>query len=147
MNLERLSIVANMMEENEAFFQEGFFTMKGPSEEEIESFERQLGCKIPESFLWFVRKYGYGGCYFEILGYGINGKAIFVTETLKQRENDLPQNLIIIENCDEYYNCINADDGSIVTWSRYDKDGVIKAFDSFEDYWENCVKNAIENLD
>lgn len=41
--------------------------------------------------LRFLNKYGHGGFFFEFLGYGLTGNPLFVRETLKQRENGLPE--------------------------------------------------------
>ena len=97
--------------------------------------------------MWFLKKYGHGGFFFEFLGYGLTGNPLFVRETLKQRENGLPENLMVIENCDEYVACINTDNGNIVSWSNYDNDGMIVKQTCFEDYFIDCIENAIDNYD
>lgn len=79
------------------------------------------------------------------MGYGINGKAIFAEETLLQRDNVLPHNLLIIQNCDEYYDCINVSTGMVVTWSLYNRDGVVSKNLDFFDYLIAEIENAIEN--
>ena len=109
--------------------------------------EQELGFEIPENYLWFLKKYGHGGFFFEFLGYGLTGNPLFVRETLKQRENGLPENLMVIENCDEYVACINTDNGNIVSWSNYDNDGMIVKQTCFEDYFIDCIENAIDNYD
>lgn len=133
-----------LIKNNEEVF-EGAFLMNKPSEEAVKIAEQQLGFTIPECYLWFLNRYGYGGFFFEFLGYGLTKEAIFAQETLKQRENGLPKNLMVFENCDEYVVCIDVQDGSIVSWSHYDKDGIIKKNDCFEDYFLECLNNAIEN--
>ena len=97
--------------------------------------------------MWFLKKYGHGGFVFEFIGYGLTGNPLFVRETLKQRENGLPENLMVIENCDEYVACINTDNGNIVSWSNYDNDGMIVKKTCFEDYFIDCIENAIDNYD
>lgn len=121
--------------------------MTKPSDEDIKKAEQELGFEIPESYIWFLKQYGHGGFFFEFLGYGRNGNALFVRETLKERKNGLPANLLVIENCDEYVVCINTDNGNIVSWSHYDNDGIIMKQVSFEDYFIDCLNNAIDNYD
>lgn len=127
-------------------FQDAFL-LTNPSDEDIKRAEQELGFEIPENYLWFLKKYGHGGFSFEFLGYGLTGNPLFVRETLKQRENGLPENLMAIENCDEYVACINTDNGNIVSWSNYDNDGMIVKQTCFEDYFIDCIENAIDNYD
>lgn len=136
--------IQTIIKDNAEVF-ENVFLMRNPSTEEIEQAEQELQFKIPENYLWFLKQYGHGGFFFEFLGYGLNGDALFVKETLKQRANGLPANLLVIESCDEYVVCINVDDGNIVSWSHYDNDGIIKKNDCFEDYFIECLENAVEN--
>ena len=70
---------------------------------------------------------------------------MFVEETLKQRESGLPLDLLVIENCDEYFVCINTNSGNVVSWSIFDNEGVTKMDDSFLAYFLDCVENAIDN--
>ena len=106
-----------------------------------------FGMSRAEKHFCFVRS-------FEIVTY-VAGKTfiikyinpLFVRETLKQRENGLPENLMVIENCDEYVVCINADNGNIVSWSNYVNDGMIVKQTCFEDYFIDCIENAIGNYD
>ena len=145
MEIKRAQI-KTLIEDNMKVF-EGAFFMTKPSEEDIKKAEQELGFEIPESYLWFLKQYGHGGFFFEFLGYGRNGNALFVRETLKERKNGLPANLLVIENCDEYVVCINTDNGNIVSWSHYDNDGIILKQVSFEDYFIDCLNNAIDNYD
>lgn len=138
--------IKTLIEDNTGVF-ESAFLMTEPSDEDIKKAEQELGFEIPESYIWFLKQYGHGGFFFEFLGYGRNGNALFVRETLKERKNGLPANLLVIENCDEYVVCINTDNGNIVSWSHYDNDGTIRKQVSFEDYFIDCLNNAIDNYD
>ncbi|MDO5155917.1 MAG: SMI1/KNR4 family protein [Eubacteriales bacterium] len=140
---EREQII-ELIQTNEEVFEDAFLEKKA-TDEEITQAEEVLGFEIPESYVWFLKEIGHGGCMFEFMGYGLTGKAIFADETLSQRENGLPDNLMIIQNCDEYFDCINVEDGSIVTWSQYDKDGVIDKAEDFYSYFLECIEDAIEN--
>ena len=106
-----------------------------------------LGFVIPEEYVWFLKTYGHGGFFFEFLGYGLNGKAVFVEKTLQEREFGLPKELLVIENCDEYVYCININSKEIISWSKYDNDGIIKVASNFFEHFLNNIDNAIENFD
>lgn len=138
--------IKTLIEANVEVFEDAFFMTK-PSDQDIKKAEQELGFAIPESYLWFLKQYGHGGFFFEFLGYGFNGNALFVQETLNERKKGLPANLLVIENCDEYVKCINIDNGNIVSWSHYDNDGVIVKYASFEEYFIDCLNNAIDNYE
>lgn len=138
--------IKSIIEANAEVFDDAFL-MTNPSDEDIKKAEQELGFKIPESYIWFLKQYGHGGFFFEFLGYGRTGNALFVKETLTEREKGLPDNLLVIENCDEYVKCINVDNGNIVSWSHYDNDGVIMRYNSFEEYFMDCLNNAIDNYE
>lgn len=143
MQIKRKQIETLIKDHAEVF--QGVFLMKGPSSEDIKKAEQELGFSIPESYIWFLKQYGHGGFFFEFLGYGLNGDALFLRETLRQRANGLPANLLVIESCDEYVVCMNIDNGNIVSWSHYDNNGMIQKNDCFEDYFIECLENAVEN--
>ncbi len=145
MQIKREQIEA-LMKDNEKVFQDAFLLVR-PSNEEIKKAEQVLGFEIPESYLWFLNQYGHGGFFFEFLGCSLTGNLLFVKETLKQREYGLPTNLLVIENCDEYVVCINTDNGNIVSWSHYDDDGMLVKQTCFEDYFIDCLNNAIDNYE
>ena len=138
--------IETLMKDNEKVFQDAFL-LERPSNEEIKKAEQVLGFEIPESYLWFLNQYGHGGFFFEFLGCSLTGNLLFVKETLKQREYGLPTNLLVIENCDEYVVCINTDNGNIVSWSHYDDDGMLVKQTCFEDYFIDCLNNAIDNYE
>ena len=79
------------------------------------------------------------------MGVGLTGRAIFLDETLDARKYGLPQNFVIIENVDEWQNCIDCNTGKIVSW---DQSGYIKEEnDCFDDYLKEQFEEALENLD
>lgn len=145
MDITREQIQARI-EANAEIFEDAFFMTK-PSDKDIQKSEQELGFKIPESYRWFLKEYGHGGFFFEFLGYGITGSALFVQETLKERKKGLPDNLLVVENCDEYVMCINTDNGNIVSWSHYDNDGILMRYASFEEYFMDRLNNAIDNYE
>ncbi|MBR6149138.1 MAG: SMI1/KNR4 family protein [Lachnospiraceae bacterium] len=133
-----------MINANKNIFSDAFLDRKATDEEILQAEER-LGIKIPEDYKWFLKTFGHGGYMFEFLGYGLDGSAIFVDETLCQRESGLPDNLMVFQHCDEFFDCLNSDDGSVVTWSPYDDAGIIEVDDDFIMYFYDCVQSAIEN--
>ena len=138
--------IAELIKNNGEVFEDAFL-MRFPTDEELADTEKELGFAIPEEYVWFLKTYGHGGFFFEFLGYGLNGKAIFVAKTLYEREFGLPKELLVIENCDEYVCCIDINSKEIVSWSKHDSDGIIKVADSFYEYFLCKIDNAIENFD
>lgn len=57
-----------------------------------------------------------------------------------------PENFLVIEDCDEFYHCLDTSNGKIASWSQYDNDGVIYRFDNFYDFFRDNLENAIENF-
>ena len=122
------------------------FLMRFPTDEELSEASVKLGFDIPDEYVWFLKTYGHGGFFFEFLGYGINGNAIFVEKTLYERKFGLPPELLVIENCDEYVVCIDSATGKVVSWSKHDKDGDIAVANNFYEYFMDRVENAIANF-
>lgn len=113
----------------------------------IEDAQNQLGLKLPEQYLWFINNYGSGGLAgVRIIGISKSSKLSFVEETLQYREQGLPNQLIVIEDSDEWIECIDTTNGNIVTWSIYDKNGVVFAYNSFYEYLLDSFQEAIDNL-
>ncbi|MFA0816195.1 MAG: SMI1/KNR4 family protein [Anaerofustis sp.] len=113
----------------------------------IEEAQKRLGLKIPEQYLWFLKSFGGGGIAgVRIIGVSKSHILSFVEETLSYRKQGLPENLIVVEDSDEWVECVNADTSQVVTWSAYDEDGVIVAYDSFFEYLIDSFQEAIDNL-
>lgn len=124
---------------------EGFFTRVSPTPEMIEEAQGQLGVGIPDQFLEYLDIYGYGGINgTEILGIGKTGKIMFLEATLEYRRYGLPENLIVVENCDEWVYCIDAVSGKVVSWSQ--QDGLKDEYSSFDDFLLDEFNEAIANL-
>lgn len=138
--------ITELIASNKEVF-ENAFLMRFPTDEELADAEKMLGIKIPEEYIWFLKSYGHGGFFFEFLGFGLNGNAIFVNKTLHERKFGLPKEMLVIEDCDEYVYCIDIVSKEIVSWSKYDKQGVIKVADNFYKHFLDNIDNAIENFD
>lgn len=124
----------------------GDFSYSEFNESLITEAENILDVKLPNDFVWFLKKYGSGGIEFEVFGI-FQSELEFVDETLYNRKYGLPSNLIVIENCDEFVNCLDCDNGKVCNWSCYDKDGLIYTYDSFLYYLIDQLNNYIENMD
>lgn len=124
----------------------GDFTHAIVTDEMLDEVERRLKLKIPKEYRFFLREFGHGGIGgIEVIGVGKNNALVFEKETLKYRTYGLPNELIIIENCDEWVYCINSIDGKIVMWSKGDIE-YAEAFDNFEVYLYERVHDILENM-
>lgn len=123
----------------------GDFNYASVTDDMISDAEEILGVKLPNQYVDYIKMFGHGGIAgVEILGVGLTGKMIFVESTLEYRADELPGNLVVIENVDEWLMCLDCDTGKVVSW---DFTGYIKEeYDSFDDYLMNQMNNAIENI-
>ena len=123
----------------------GDFTHAVVTDEMIATAENALGVKLPQQYLDFLKMYGHGGIGgIETLGIGLTGRMIFVDTTMDYRDEELPSNLVAIENVDEWLTCIDCNTGKIVSW---DFTGYIKEdYSCFDDYLIDQMNNAIENM-
>ena len=113
----------------------------------IREAEKKLKVRLPETYKRFLIEFGFGGLDgIEILGVAKNGRVVFVDTTLKLRELGMPQNLIVIEECDEWVYCIENESQSIVSWAIEDGNTYREAYQDFETYLQDRVNDAIENL-
>ena len=124
---------------------EGFFTRVSPTPEMVKEAQEKLGLVLPAQFLEYLDVYSYGGINgTEILGIGMTGKIMFLEATLEYRRYGLPDNLIVVENCDEWVYCLDAETGKVVSWSQLD--GLKDEYPSFDDFLLDELNEAIANL-
>ena len=125
--------------------QPGDFNHATVTDEMLANAEDILGVKLPNQYVDFLKMFGHGGIGgIEIIGIGLTGRLIFVERTLDYRDEGLPNNLIVIENVDEWIDCIDCNTGKVVSW---DFTGYIKEdYSSFDDYLMDQMNNAIENM-
>ena len=123
----------------------GDFNYASVTDDMISDAEEILGVKLPNQYVDYIKMFGHGGIAgVEILGVGLSGKMIFVESTAEYRADELPGNLVVIENVDEWLMCLDCDTGKVVSW---DFTGYIKEeYDSFDDYLMDQMNNAIENI-
>ncbi len=123
----------------------GDFTHATVTDEMITNAEHTLNVKLPEQYIDFLKMFGHGGIGgLEVFGFGLSGRMIFVDTTLDYRNEELPENLVVIENVDEWLTCIDCNTETIVSW---DFSGYIKEdYDCFDDYLLDQMNSAIENM-
>lgn len=126
--------------------EKGDFTYAVVNDVIIAEAEKVLDVNIPEQYQWFLKRYGHGGIGgIETLGVGKNGTTIFVNKTLEFREYGLPNEMIVIENCDEWIYCIDTKNGNIGMWSLGEKKCSL-AYKDFFEYLIDRMNDAIENM-
>ncbi len=124
----------------------GDFTYAEVTDEMLTGAEERLSVIIPEEYKYFLKKYGHGGIGgIEVFGVGKNGVLIFEKETLKYREYGLPNELIVIENCDEWIYCLDTTNGKVVMWSR-GKNEYKEVFEGFNIFLLDRTTDILENL-
>lgn len=115
------------------------------TDEERGNAQSKLGVALPDQYVTFLERYGHGGLDgFEILGMGLSGKNIFLEKTLEYRSFGLPRHLVVIENCDEWLECLDCETGEVVSWNM--NDGIVRTFASFDDFLKDRIGNAIDNM-
>lgn len=120
------------------------FSKMAPTQAMLDEVQTKLGFPVPEQFLEYLNTYSHGGFGFEILGIGLDGSIAFLEETLEYREDGLPENLLVVENCDEWLYCIDVDTDEVVSW--YIDEEPCADFLCFDDFLLSRLEDAIENM-
>ena len=130
----------------EEYSEDAIFTGKISSDDIIESAITELGVDIPNDYRWFLKNYGQGGIGgVDILGISKVNKAIFKDKTLEYRKCGLPNNLIVVENCDEWLYCIDVNTEKVVAWDRIN--GVLgERYATFLEFLIDRFNDEIENM-
>ncbi|MGZ0050647.1 SMI1/KNR4 family protein [Brevibacillus gelatini] len=124
----------------------------GVADEVIEKVEGELKVKFPQSYKWFLKNYGSGGIFgVDILGCGKSSIPSVVSNTQRLRNLGLPLEYIVIENCEEFFYCLdtrNSLDGEcpIISWDRVAGYSGKRA-DNFFDFLSDRFSEAKENWD
>ena len=125
--------------------QDGDFTHMKLTDRMLEDAQAQLGLTIPAQFVDFIDAYSHGGIGgVEILGVGLTGTMVFLEATLRARMYGLPQNLLVVEDCDEWLYCIDCDSSKVVSWSQVD--GIREEYPDFDTFLLQDLEDAVENL-
>ena len=98
----------------------------GVDTDKIYYIENELDVKLPNSYKWFLKTFGYGFIYgIEILGYGKFTPPLVVTKTLDYRKYGLPNEYVVIEDCDEFIYCLDTskmenNECPVISWYMQD---------------------------
>lgn len=121
------------------------FARKPLTEEDLKRITERLQVNLPQQYLDYLNAYGHGGIAgVEVLGKGLDGSLPFLDATTRLRASGLPDNLVVVENCDDWVYCIDCDNGKIVSWDPVN--GTRDDYACFDDYLLESYRDAIENL-
>ena len=137
---------ADLLSELEALEHHGDFTHTLVTEKLLHTFEKEIGHRLPEQYRRFLKEFGEGGILgaFVILGVNDIREPVFLKASREYRPFGLPKELIIIEECDDNWNyCLNVWTGKVVAW-RIGTNILSNEYDSFYDYLEGRMKEALE---
>lgn len=96
----------------------------GVEKDKIKEVEEILQVKLPDSYKWFLEEYGYGDMFGEeIIGCGKSEVPSVIQQTIRFRELGLPQQYVVIQNCDEWIYCLDTNEiidneCPVVSWDR-----------------------------
>lgn len=135
--------VINMIKE---YSDDGDFIGEVPNDEIINVAEKELGLNLPDEYKWFIKNYGQGGIGgVQILGVSKVNKPMFRDVTVEYRNYGLPNNLIVIENCDEWLYCLDTDTEKVIAWDRIR--GVLgERYNTFLEFLADRFNDEIENM-
>lgn len=121
----------------------GDFFYSQPTLEQLTDAMYQLQIILPYEFTKFIKEYGGGGLNGRTVeGFYKNKTCGFIEETLLKRKIGLPENLTVIENCDEFVYCLENNTDEIISWSsRY----MQKEYENFTDYLVDMILGAAEH--
>lgn len=97
---------------------------------EISDIEKRLNVKLPESYKWFLLKYGTGGAFgIEIFGGGLREVPTCIRETEEWREYGLPMEFVVIQNYGSGVYCLDTsrlanNECPVIDWEQDDEDGI-----------------------
>ncbi|UTL74485.1 SMI1/KNR4 family protein [Bacillus halotolerans] len=122
----------------------------GISEEKIREIQNRLNVKLPESYKWFLNKYGSGGIYgVNILGHGkVSARVVTVTEEYRIHY-DLSDGIVVIEYVDEFSYCLDTNkmengECPVIVWANEAGHGDTVA-DNFLQFLMKDLEEAKEN--
>lgn len=113
----------------------------------ITKIENTLNIKLPKDYINFLLKYGMIFAFgFNILGCGKSNTFPVIKTTLSYRNLGLPQEYVVIENCDEYVYCIKCSlnqtlQSSVYFWMPDGLEPQLKEVD----FWKYIYKRLLES--
>ena len=125
--------------------EDGDFTRVPPTEETLELVRKRLGVDLPDQFLEYLKEYSHGGIAgVEVLGIGLDGSVAFLDATVERRNYGLPENLVVVEDADEWVYCLDCNTGEVVSWGSLG--GLRHEYGSFDAFLLAEYQDAIVNL-
>ncbi|MGG3571862.1 SMI1/KNR4 family protein [Bacillus gobiensis] len=127
----------------------GIFT-GGTSDKNIDEIEDSLNVKLPESYKWFLRKYGAGGMFgVLILGYNFDSASVVKRTEDYRRDYGLTDGLVVIEDIDIYSYCLDTNEMTngecpVIVWDNLGGFENIEA-ESFIEFLYNRLQDKKEN--
>ncbi|PLR86564.1 SMI1/KNR4 family protein [Bacillus canaveralius] len=122
----------------------------GINETEVIRLEDELGVVFPESYKWFLKSYGSGGLFgVEILCCGKSQIPSVISNTERFRKLGLPEEYVVIENCEEFVYCLDTsfisnNECPIISWDRVAGYSGKRA-NNFHEFLSNRLLEAKEN--
>ncbi|OLP66852.1 Antitoxin YobK [Bacillus pumilus] len=119
----------------------------GVDGKQIEYVQDTLKLKLPESYKWFLNNYGSGGLYgVDILGVAKSNIATVVIETESYRDLGMSENLIVIEDIDEYAYCLDTgnmvnNECPVIAWN---KQGGLDDYNTAENFYEFLSQRLLD---
>lgn|SRR5690625_412666 len=119
----------------------------GVDKRQVNYIQDTLNIKLPESYKWFLYNYGSGGLYgVDILGVAKSNISTVVIETEKYRDLKMSENLVVIEDIDEYAYCLNTsnmknNECPIIVW---DKQEELADYNTAENFYEFLLQRLFD---
>ncbi|MFD2655656.1 SMI1/KNR4 family protein [Gracilibacillus thailandensis] len=119
----------------------------GVDGKQIEYVQDTLKLKLPESYKWFLNNYGSGGLYgVDILGVAKSNIATVVIETESYRDLGMSENLVVIEDIDEYAYCLDTgnmenNECPVIAWN---KQGGLDDYNTAENFYEFLSQRLLD---
>ncbi|MBL5783667.1 hypothetical protein B5V88_17500 [Heyndrickxia sporothermodurans] len=119
----------------------------GVDGKQIDYVQDTLKLKLPESYKWFLNNYGSGGLYgVDILGVARSNIATVVMETERYRELGMNENLVVIEDVDEYAYCLDTsnmenNECPVIAWN---KQGGLDDYNTAENFYEFLSQRLLD---
>lgn len=135
--------IIHMIEE---YSEDGDFTGRILDIKVIDDIKKKMRMDLPSQYEWFIRNYGQGGIGgVQVLGISKVNRAVFWDVTKEYRKYGLPNNLLVIENCNEWLYCIDVNTEKVVKWDMIG--GVIsERYRTFLDFLVDRFNDEIENI-
>jgi hypothetical protein len=137
-------IIKNYLEEEDEDIQDNF--RGGASEEQLLEVEKILNINLPDSYRWFLKKYGSGG----IAGININGieakQNVLYDCTLVYATNyyhekfQVDKKYIVIEVCGDYIMCLDTSENNnkeypVIMYTTHGEVDISRKKENFYDYF------------